>query len=73
MQKYKTSWDALEEPERTRRMSILLDVTLLDPLLVQILDELLSLHPVDERAGISAVAEESPARQVQSTSCGDRK
>lgn len=52
---------------------LLLDVGLLDPLLVQVLDELLSLHPVDERADVAAVAEKRPAGQVQSTSCEDRR
>lgn len=47
----------------------LLDFTLLDSLFIQILDELLSLHPVDERADIAAVSEERPASQVQSASC----
>ena len=47
-----------------------LDVTLLDALLVQVLDELLALHPVDERADVSTVAEEGAARQVHWTSCG---
>lgn len=46
----------------------LLDVALLDPLFVQVLHELLPLHPVDDRAGVAAVAEEGPARQVQSAS-----
>lgn len=48
---------------------VLLDVAFLNSLLIQVLDELLPLHPVDERAGVAAVAEERPARQVQSTSC----
>lgn len=47
----------------------LLDVALLDPLLVQILDELLPLHPVDERTDVPAVAEEGSARQVDGTAC----
>ncbi|TNN47870.1 hypothetical protein EYF80_041921 [Liparis tanakae] len=56
--------------------SFLLDVALLDPLLVQVLDELVSLHPVDERADVAAVAEERPASQVQGASCrtqGDKE
>lgn len=43
-------------------LKVLLDFTLLNPLLVQILDELLPLHPVDERADVAAVAEERSAR-----------
>lgn len=51
----------------------LLDVALLDSLFIQVLYELLSLHPVDERADVTAVAEKRPASQVQSTSCEDRR
>lgn len=47
----------------------LLDFTLLDSLLIQVLDELLSLHPIDEWADFTAVAEEGSARQVEGTSC----
>lgn len=47
----------------------LLDFTLLDSLLIQVLDELLPLHPVDEWADFAAVAEEGSARQVEGTSC----
>lgn len=54
-------------------MCFLLDFTLLDSLFIQILDELLSLHPVDERADVAAVAKKRPARQVQSTSCRDHR
>lgn len=49
----------------------LLDVAFLNSLFIQVLDELLPLHPVDEWAGVAAVAEERPARQVQSASCKD--
>lgn len=51
----------------------LLDVTLLDSFFIQILYELISLHPVDERADVAAVAKKRPASQVQSTSCKDRR
>lgn len=54
-------------------MNVLLDVALLDALLVQVLDELLPFHPVDERTGVSAVAEEGSACQVDRTSCGPHK
>lgn len=50
-------------------LKALLDLGLLDPLLVQILDELVALHPVDERTDVSAVPEEGAARQVDGTSC----
>jgi len=46
-----------------------LDVALLDALLVQVLDELIAFHPVDEWADVTAVAEERPARQVHGSSC----
>lgn len=52
---------------------VLLDVTLLNPLLIQILDELLPLHPVDEWTDVTAVSEEGSARQVDRTSCGDEE
>lgn len=51
----------------------LLDVALLDSLFIQVLYELLSLHPVDEWADVTAVAEKRPASQVQSTSCKDTR
>lgn len=51
------------------RCEVLLDLSLLNPLLVQILDELVALHPVDERTDVSAVPEEGAARQVDGTSC----
>lgn len=51
-------------------LKVLLDVALLDPLLIQILDELLPLHPVDEWTDVSAVSKERSARQVDRTSCG---
>lgn len=50
----------------------LLDVTLLNSLLIQVFNELLPLHPVDERADFAAVAEEGSARQVEGTSCPGR-
>lgn len=50
-------------------LNALLDLGLLNSLLVQILDELVTLHPVDERTDISAVPEEGAARQVDGTSC----
>lgn len=49
---------------------VLLDVTLLNPLLVQIFDKLLSLHPVDKWTDVSAVSKEGSTRQVDRTSCG---
>lgn len=52
---------------------VVLDVALLNPLLVQVLDELLPLHPVDEGTDVAAVSEEGSARQVDRTSCGDRE
>lgn len=54
-------------------LKALLDLSLLNPLLVQILDELVTLHPVDERTDVSAVAEEGAARQVDGTSCRGAK
>lgn len=51
----------------------LLDFTLLDSLLVQVLDELLPLHPVDEWADFAAVAKEGSARQVEGTSCSGKE
>lgn len=53
-------------------LKALLDVGLLNPLLIQILDELVALHPVDERTDVSAVPEEGAARQVDGTSCRGR-
>lgn len=50
-------------------LKALLDLSLLNPLLVQILDELVTLHPVDERTDVSTVPEEGAARQVDGTSC----
>lgn len=50
-------------------LKALLDLSLLNPLLIQILDELVTLHPVDERTDVSAVPEEGAARQVDGTSC----
>lgn len=47
----------------------LLDVALLNPLLIQVLDELLPFHPVDERTDVTAVSEEGSARQVERASC----
>lgn len=55
------------------KLNILLDVTLLNAFLVQILDELLPLHPVDKWTDVSAVTEERAARQVDWTSCGRRE
>ncbi|TNN29553.1 hypothetical protein EYF80_060298 [Liparis tanakae] len=52
---------------------VLLDVALLNALLVQVLDELVALHPVDERTDVAAVAEERPARQVDGTSCWETR
>lgn len=57
----------------TPAVCFLLDVTLLDSLFIQILYELFSLHPVDERADVAAVSEKRPASKVQSTSCKDRR
>lgn len=54
-------------------LKVLLDLSLLNPLLVQILDELVTLHPVDERTDVSAVSEEGAARQVDGTSCGGQR
>ena len=54
-------------------LCLLLDVALLDSFFVQVFYELLPLHPVDERADVTAVAKKGPARQVQSTSCKDRR
>lgn len=50
-------------------LNVLLDVCLLNPLLIQILNELLPLHPVDKRTDISAVSKERSARQVDGTTC----
>lgn len=50
-------------------LKALLDLGLLNSLLVQILNELVTLHPVDERTDISAVPEEGAARKVDGTSC----
>ena len=49
---------------------VLLDVTLLNALLVQVFDELLSFHPVDQWTDVSAVAKERSARQVERSACG---
>lgn len=46
------------------RINYLLNFTFSDPAFVQILNELLSLHPVDERTHIPAVTEERSAGQV---------
>ena len=54
-------------------MCFLLDVTLLDSLFIQVLYELLPLHPVDERADVAAIAEKRSASEVQSASCKDRR
>lgn len=54
-------------------LKLLLDVTLLNALLVQVLDELLPLHPVDERTDVPAVSKEGPARQIERTSCRRRE
>lgn len=51
----------------------LLDFTLTDPALVQVLDELLALHPVDQWAHIATVAKEGSACQVHQTPCKDEK
>ena len=51
-------------------LKVLLDIALLNALLIQILNELLALHPVDERTDVAAVSEEGSARQVYRTSCG---
>lgn len=48
---------------------VLLDVALLNPLLIQVLDELLPFHPVDEWTDVTAVPKEGSARQVERTSC----
>lgn len=48
---------------------VLLDLALLDPLLVQVLNELLPLHPVDKWTDVSAVSKEGSACQVDGTSC----
>lgn len=55
-------------------VKVLLDVALLNPLLIQVLDELLPFHPIDERTDVTAVSEEGSARQVERASCrGDRQ
>lgn len=54
-------------------LCLLLDVAFLDSFFVQVLYELLPLHPVDEWADVTAVAEKRPASQVQNTSCKDRR
>lgn len=46
------------------RINYSLNFTFSDPAFVQILNELLSLHPVDERTHIPAVTEERSAGQV---------
>lgn len=46
------------------RINYLLNFTFPDTAFIQILNELLSLHPVDERTHIPAVAEERSASQV---------
>lgn len=51
-------------------LKVLLDVTLLNALLIQILDELLPLHPVYKWTDVSAVSKERSARQVDRISCG---
>lgn len=50
-------------------LTLLLHFGLLNALLIQILDELLPLHPVDKWTDVSAVSEERSARQVKRTSC----
>lgn len=55
-------------------VKVLLDVALLNPLLIQVLDELLPFHPVDERTDVTAISKEGSARQVERTSYwGDRQ
>lgn len=56
-------------PRQMWFLKALLDLRLLNSLLVQILDELVTLHPVDERTDVSAVPEEGAARKVDGTSC----
>lgn len=56
-------------PPKCDFFKALLDLGLLNSLLVQILDELVTLHPVDERTDVSAVPEEGAARKVDGTSC----
>lgn len=58
---------------QSKVVSSLLDVTFLDPLFVQVLYELLALHPVDKWAGVSAVAKKCSACEVQSASCRKRR
>lgn len=50
-------------------VKVLLDVALLNPLLIQVLDELLPFHPVDERTDVTAVSKEGSACQVERASC----
>lgn len=54
-----------------KRKVFSLDFALLNPALVQVLNELLTLHPVDERAHIAAVAKKSSTCQVHHTPCRD--
>lgn len=51
----------------------LLDVAFLDSLFIQVFYELLSLHPVDERADVAAVPKKRSTGQVQSISCRNRR
>ncbi len=50
-------------------MNDLLNFAFSDSGFVQILNELLSLHPVDERTHVSAVAEKRSAGQVHRAAC----
>lgn len=50
-------------------INYLLNFTFSDSSFVQILNELLSLHPVDERTHIPAVTEERSAGQVHRAAC----
>lgn len=57
------------ETPKLANFLVLLDLALLDPLLVQVLNELLPLHPVDKWTDVSAVSKEGSACQVDGTSC----
>lgn len=51
---------------------LLLHFALLDSLFIQVFDELLPLHPVDERADVTVVAKKGSTGEVQRSSCEDR-
>lgn len=68
--KFTPSFPKIFPIHKIEALKFLLDVALLNPLLIQVLDKLLPLHPVDEWTDISAVSKERSARQVNWTSCG---